>query len=152
MSIYLPERKWPRLVPADAIMVSIYAGLEQAYGLLSNVSEKGACVVSGVQFQPNSKILLRISFDPEGEPFSTEARVIWSRDESESEKKATFVHGLKFFMNSEEQRGELLAILTRPHFKQPVVPGNPSMRRDLGDLMEDLSQDLDNLGAKLGEE
>ena len=132
-------------------MVSIYAGLEQAYGLLSNISGEGACVVSGVHFQPNSTILLRISFDPEGEPFTTEARVIWSRDESESEKKATFVHGLKFHMISEELRGELEAILTKPDFNKPVVPGNASMRQGLGDVMEDLSGDLDNLGTKLGE-
>jgi hypothetical protein len=133
-------------------MVSIYAGLEQAYGLLSNISGEGACVVAGVHFEPNSTILLRISFDPEGEPFTTEARVIWSRDESESEKKATFVHGLKFSLISEEQRGELQAILSKPDFNKPVVPGNSSMRQGLGDVMEDLSQDLDKLGGKLGEE
>ena len=67
------------------------------------------------------------------------------------EKKATFVHGLKFHNISEEQRGELQAVLSKPDFNKPVVPGNPSMRQGLGDLMEDLSQDLDNLGNKLGE-
>lgn len=132
-------------------MVSVYAGLEQAYGLLSNISGEGACVVSGVHFEPNSTILLRISFDPEGEPFTTEAGVIWSRDESESEKKQTFVHGLKFNLISEEQRDELKAILTKPDFKKPVIPGNPSMRQGLGDVMEDLGDDLENLGNKLGE-
>lgn len=108
-------------------------------------------MVSGVHFEPNNTILLRISFDPEGEPFTTEASVIWSRDESESEKKATFVHGLKFNLISEEQRREIEAILTKPDFKKPVVPGNRSMRQGLGDLMEDLSEDLGNLGNNLGE-
>ena len=52
VSIYNPERQWPRLIPANAVMVSIFSGTEQAYGLLANISEVGACFVSGVQHVP----------------------------------------------------------------------------------------------------
>jgi hypothetical protein len=149
MSIYAPERKWPRLVPANAVMVSIYSNGDQAYGLISNISEMGACVVGGVHFEPGGKILLRISFDPEGEPFSTQAEVIWSRDESESEKKATFVHGLKFDMISDEQRNELHKILSRPDFKDPVIPGEAMPRAGIDKMMVDLNDEFDELAKKI---
>jgi hypothetical protein len=135
-------------VPDNAVMVSIYVGMEQAYGLLANISEAGACVVSGVNFEPGSKVLLRVGFDTEGEPFSSEARVIWSRDESESEQKATFVIGLKFDMISEEQQALLEEVLARPGFK-PVVPGKPAMNEGLDAMMMELGDDLDELGAKI---
>ena len=148
MSVYSPERKWPRLVPENAVMVSVYAGTEQAYGLLANISEAGACVVSGVNFETGSKVLLRVGFDNESEPFSSEAKVVWSRDESESEKKATFVIGLKFDMISEDQRAYIKSVLARPGFK-PVVPGKPGMSGGLDDMMLELGEDLDGLGAKV---
>lgn len=148
MSVYSPERKWPGLVPDNAVMVSVYAGTKQAYGLLANISEAGACVVSGVNFEPGNKVLLRVGFDTEDEPFSSEAKVIWSRDESESEKKTTYVIGLKFDMISEEQRVLLKKVLARPGFK-PVVPGKQGVSNELDAMMMDLSEDLDELGAKI---
>ena len=151
MSVYSPERKWPRLVPDNAVMVSIYVGMEQAYGLLANLSEAGACVVSGVDFEPGSKVLLRIGFDANGEPFSSEAKVVWSRDESESEKKATYVLGLRFDMISGEQMVLLKEALARPGFK-PIVPGKPDVGDGLDAMMLDLGDDLDELGSKVAPE
>jgi hypothetical protein len=148
VSVYLPERDWPRLVPENAVMVSIYVGTEQAYGLLANISEAGACVVSGINFEPGNKVLLRVGFDNESEPFSSEAKVVWSRDESESDKKATFVIGLKFDIMSEEQRNLLKSVLARPGFK-PTVPGKPHLGKGLDDMMMDLGEALDGLGSKV---
>jgi hypothetical protein len=148
VSVYSPERKWPRLVPDNAVMVSIYVGTEQAYGLLANISEAGACVVSGVDFESGRKVLLRIGFEDGREPFSSEAKVIWSRDESESEKKATFVLGLRFYLISDEQQLLLKEVLARPGFK-PVVPGKASMSDGLDAMMMDLGEDLDELASKV---
>jgi hypothetical protein len=147
VSVYSPERKWPRLVPDNAVMVSIYVGMEQAYGLLANICEAGACVVSGINFEPGSKVLLRIGFDSE-EPFSSEAKVIWSRDESESEKQATFVLGLRFDMISEQQQALLKEVLARPGFKL-IVPGKQGVGNELDAMMMDLGEHLDELGAKV---
>ncbi len=148
MSVYSPERKWPRLVPDNAFMVSIYVGIEQAYGLLANISEAGACVVSGVDFETGSKVLLRVGFDANAEPFSTEAKVVWSRDESESEKKATYVLGLRFDMISGEQMALLKEVLARPGFK-PTVPGKPDVSDGFDAMLLDLGGDLDELGSKV---
>jgi hypothetical protein len=125
--------------------------MEQAYGLLANISEAGACVVSGIDFEPGSKVLLRMGFDANAEPFSTEAKVVWSRDESESEKKATFVLGLRFDMISEEQMALLKEVLARPGFKLHV-PGKPAVGDGFDSMMMDLGDDLDQLGSKVGPE
>ena len=152
MSVYSPEYIWPRLVPANAVMVSIFSGTEQAYGLLANVSATGACVVSGVHFPSGCKVLLRIGFEPEGAPFSTEANVVWSRDESQSNRKPTFFHGVHFTMISDEQRSELIAILSGPNFHAPVIPGEPPTENGLNAMMVDLNEELDQLGKKLTED
>lgn len=149
MSVYYPERKWPRLIPENAVMVSVFQGGEQAYGLIANLSEAGACVVAGVHFEPGKNLLLRIGFDPEGTPFTTQAAVVWSRDESESAKKPTFVHGIKFVLISEEQRAELKNILSEPDFHAPVIPGMSSTSSGLDEMMIDLNEDLNELGDRI---
>lgn len=150
MSLYNPERQWPRLVPANAIMVSIFSGLEQAYGLLANVSEVGACFVSGVRFEPGSSILVRIEFEAKGKPFSSQAKVVWSRDESKPNKPASFVYGVKFAKVTEEQMAELKAVLNHPKFQKPVVPGKSEQESgELDKMMVDLSEDLEELGSKV---
>jgi len=155
LSKYQPERKrkWPRLVPANAVMVSVFLGAEQAYGLIANISKFGACVVSGVHFPPGNRVLLRIGFEPEGDPFATEADVVWTRDESEASQNPTFVHGVKFCLLSAEQVSQLAAVLSRPHFRSPVIPGKATA--DAGGLdamMVELNDDLDELGRKIGRE
>ena len=149
MGVYSPEFMWPRLVPANAVMVSIFAGTEQAFGLLANVSASGACVASGVHFQPGSKVLVRIGFDRDGVPFSTEAKVVWSRDESQSNREPTFYHGIHFTNVSDEKRSELMAILSGPNFNAPIIPGRPLMEGGLDAMLVDLNEDLDRLASKL---
>lgn len=149
MSKYRPERLWPRLVPTNSVMVSVFAGEAQAYGLIANISEAGSCVVSGVHFEPGTPVLLRIGFEFPDNPFTTEAKIIWSRDETEPGQKATFVHGVKFFLIA-EQRMQLRAILNRPGFKAPVIPGeDPSGTGKFHAMMVDLNEDLDQLATKV---
>jgi hypothetical protein len=150
VSIYQPERKWPRLVPANSVMVSIFLGAEQAYGLIANISGTGACVVSGVHFPPGNRVLLRIGFHPESDPFSTEADIVWSRDESEANHNPTFVHGARFAILSDEQRAELASFLSQPGFQAPIIPGKTaSGNSGLDAMMVELNDDLDELGRKI---
>jgi hypothetical protein len=104
-------------------MASIYAGTEQAYGLIANISQAGACLASGIAFKAGSKVLLRIGFDPEGEPFTTEARVVWSREGTENKQNPTYYHGVEFNLSTDEQGKELHLILSRPDFEAPIIPG-----------------------------
>ena len=121
MSKYLANRQFPRLVPQNSIPVSIHDGEHgQTFGLITNVSEGGASFASGVAYSPGAKILLRISFDRDAEPFVTEAAVAWSREEDGNKKG--FVHGVKFSILEEEQIKQLHVTLQRPEFQVVFRP------------------------------
>jgi len=91
-------------------MVSIFApDGTQAYGVIANISEGGAQVASGVVFEPESRVLLRIGFDPD-EPFTTSADIVWVRDESDDKHKSSYVYGVLFLITDPEQRQRLVEL------------------------------------------
>ena len=152
MTKYFPERVWPRLVPKGSVMVSVFGpASEQAYGVLSDVSEGGAQFVAGVLFDTNTRVLLRIGFNPD-EPFSTPADIVWTRDESDARHKANFAHGVRFRIEDPEQRDRLRAILTSPQFQRPIVPGAPRTAPGLGEVVRDLAEELVELGDRIQNE
>ena len=133
-------------------MVSVYGpSSEQAYGVLSDVSEGGAQFVAGVLFDTQSRVLLRIGFNPD-EPFSTPAEIVWTRDESDAKHKANYVHGVRFKITDPEQRERLRAILQSPEFAPPVVPGAPREATGLSSVVRDLGDELAELGDRIQNE
>lgn len=152
MSKYFPERVWPRLVPKGSVMVSVYGPQsEQAYGVLSDISEGGAQFVAGVLFDTKSRVLLRIGFNPD-EPFSTAAEIVWTRDESDAKHKANYVHGVRFRIADPEQRERLRGILQSPEFAPPVVPGAAREATGLSGVVRDLADELVELGDRIQNE
>jgi hypothetical protein len=152
LSKYFPERIWPRLVPNGSVMVSVYGPTsEQAYGVLSDISEGGAQFVAGVLFEPGSRVLLRIGFNPD-EPFSTPAEIVWTRDDSDSKHKSNYTHGVRFKIEDPEQRARLRATLMSPDFVAPVVPGAPRKREGLDTIVRDLGEELSELGDRIEKE
>ena len=152
VSKYFPERVWPRLVPKGSVMVSVYGPeSEQAYGVLSDVSEGGAQFVAGVLFETKSRVLLRIGFNPE-EPFSVPAEIVWTRDESDAKHKANYAHGVRFRLEDPEQRERLCAILRSREFVAPILPGAPREGPGLSDVVRDLSDELVELGDRIQNE
>ncbi len=141
---------WPRLVPAGSVMVSIFGpDGEQAYGVIANLSEGGAQVVTGVCFESGSRVLLRIGFDP-SEPFATPADVVWVRDEIDEKHKSSYVYGVRFRIKDPEQKARLREILESPSFEQPVVPGQPALTTvGLDNMMDDLGEELGRLGEQI---
>lgn len=150
VSKYSPERIWPRLVPQGSVMVSIYGpDGDQAYGVIANVSEGGAQVVTGVSFESGSRILLRIGFDP-SEPFATPADIVWVRNESDDKHKASYVYGVQFRIKDPEQVARLREILENPSFEQPVLPGQKAIPAvGLDGMMHELCDELGKLGERL---
>ncbi len=111
MAKYHPERFWPRLVPQNAITGSIYnRELGHAYGLITDLSEWGACVDTDVDFEPGTSVLLRIRFSSEGDPFVTEAEIVWRREQA-NRYMPRFVLRVKFSLSSDEQRSVLKTAL-----------------------------------------
>ncbi len=133
-------------------MVSVYGPTsEQAYGVLSDVSEGGAQFVAGVLFEPKSRVLMRIGFNPE-EPFSAPADVVWTRDVSDAKHKANYIHGVRFRIEDPEQRERLRAILTSPEFAHPIVPGVPRETPGFSEVVRDLADELVDLGDRIQSE
>jgi hypothetical protein len=133
-------------------MVSVYGpSSEQAYGVLSDVSEGGAQFVAGVLFDTNSRVLLRIGFNPD-EPFSIPADVVWTRDESDARHRANYAHGVQFRIEDAEQRDRLRAILASPEFEKPIVPGAPGTAPGLDEVVRDLAEELVELGDRIRNE
>ena len=152
MTKYFPERTWPRLVPKGSVMVSVHGPSSgQAYGVLSDISEGGAQFVAGVLFDTNSRVLLRIGFNPE-EPFSTPADIVWTRDESDARHRANFAHGVQFRIEDLEQRERLRTILTSPEFGSPIGPGAHRTAPGLGEVVRDLAEELAGLGDRIRNE
>ena len=114
MSKYRPEPLWPRLVPQNRTTVSIYnRELGHAYGLLTNLSEQGACFDTGAHFEPGMTVLLQILFNSDTDPFVIEAEIVWSREQSHSGKSRGFLHVAKFSFTTDEQRSIIAFVMKR---------------------------------------
>ena len=131
-------------------MVSIFGSDgEQAYGVLANISEGGAQLVTGVCFESGSRVLLRVGFDP-SEPFATPADIVWVRDESDETHKSSYLYGLRFRIKDPEQLARLREILESPSFTQPVLPGQqPTTTVGLDNMMDELGEELGKLGDRI---
>ena len=141
MSKYRPERYWPRLVPKNRTTVSIYdRELGHAYGLITNLSETGACVDTGVHFEPGTTVLLRIRFSSGAEPFVTEAEIVWGRGQGNPGTARSFLHGAKFSFTTDEQRFILKGVLNSVEFRAGSVDYPDASDKLMGDLNKDQEQ------------
>jgi hypothetical protein len=130
-------------------MVSIFGpDGEQAYGVIANVSEGGAQVAAGIQFESGARILLRIGFDP-NEPFATPADIVWARDDSDARHKSSYVYGVQFRLSDPEQLQRLRDLLSSPTFEHPVFPGQAPTTEGLDNMMTDLGDELSKLSEKI---
>lgn len=146
MSIYRPERDWPRYAPVNKILVSVIdRNLGRGYGEIHNISESGACFIVEKHFEPDSTVLLRLAFHNEPELFVVEAEIVWSRRRDDAEYP--FAHGVKFRFD-DEQRRQLKDLLESRYFKLDTPhTGKTSGAGALDDLMHELTDDLDRFAS-----
>ena len=72
------ERAALRLKPKSAVTVAIEAeDLSSAFGVVSNISEQGACLWTTGAFKVGVNLVLRLSFPREAQPLQAMGRVIW---------------------------------------------------------------------------
>lgn len=132
MTTYLPERVWPRLVPKDAVSVSIFGGDdEHGFGVLADLSRGGARITSEASFPMGCRVLLRIGFDPAA-PFSLPGEIVWLGDEWTDAGVATIAYGVKFDIEDPVQRARLEAILESSDFGPPTAPALREHRKPEG--------------------
>jgi hypothetical protein len=138
-----------RLVPRQSATVA-YRGEQQqvGYGILADVSEAGACIVTDSLMVPGTDLRLKLSFYREARLFETIARVVWSRDATASERgfAGLLLHGLRFTVTSTVERSRLVAILQKEDSFVTVF--KPTVT-EFDRLASSLSNELDALGEKM---
>lgn len=88
------RRRAPRVVPPEPVTVTMENGQGPvAYGVVSNISETGACVRTDIGFAPGEELLVRLNFAREAQPLSATGRVVW---QTPGEGKGSLRHGVQW--------------------------------------------------------
>jgi hypothetical protein len=139
-----------RLQPTYSATAAVYQDDEQiGYGIVTNVSEAGACIATDRPLAPGSDLTLKLSFYQQPRLFETVARVVWSRQAFATETgfAGLRLHGVRFTVTSTAERSQLLHVLERRGafitVFQPTVT-------EFDRLQSSLEGELDALGDKLG--
>ena len=133
-----------RLTPKQAATASVYRDEQQlAYGILTNVSATGACIVTDSRLAPGTDVNLLLSFYQQPQLIETGARVMWNRQGSGQEKgfEGLQLHGVRFTQTASYHRGRLLQVLDTSAFETVYTPTATEFERlqnDLGGALEDL--------------
>jgi Tfp pilus assembly protein PilZ len=81
----MQQRDAVRVTPRSAVTVAIEnQGYPMAYGVVANISERGACLWTNGKFAIGESLVLRLSFPHEPQPLQAAGRVVWEdlhRDE-----------------------------------------------------------------------
>ena len=82
------KRGVDRLCPRGVVSLSIYQGdgIPPAYAIVSDISDRGACVNSDRILFRGQNVRLRIQFEAERDLFETGGRVAWTRPSEGDEK------------------------------------------------------------------
>ena len=143
-----------RFAPRNSAMVAIHdEDAPFAYGVVTNISPSGACVVTTTPLPTGSNVLLKVSFYRQPEMLETRARIIWSREDRlgnpiREPDDAFLFHGVQFYGISTRQRSKLHQLLDSSEFQVVFAPGSGEFES----LMNELSDDLKQLGVKFEKE
>ena len=115
-----PTRTTRRYVPLEtvsAIMVSDDNLL--AYGVVSNISESGACLIANTSIEPSHKVRIQFIKSDRTELFQTNARIVWSGEgiDPQMEIVGTMV-GIAFEGLTAKRREAIAAILDQGSFHE----------------------------------
>jgi hypothetical protein len=149
-----PARISRRFAPRNSVTVAIQdQDSPFAYGVVTNISPSGACLVTAKPLPTGSTVHLRVSFYLQPELFEAQARVVWSRDdkrnlEGDDPLRGFLFHGVEFSGIPTNQRAKLLHMLDSPDFQLIYSPNNGEFES----LMSELGDDLKQLGTKFTRE
>ena len=141
------NRSSRRLTPRKPVTVALEDGeASRAYGVVTNISETGACVVTDSVVGQGRIVLLRMSFYRHADLFETEARVVWSGQEGSSSSTPVVLQGVQFTQLADRELTRLRALLASPDFVYGEVN---RVTPEFEDLVSALRKDLGRLGTKL---
>ena len=99
-----------RVVPGTAVTVMVEnQGIPLAYGVVANISDKGACVWTNGRFHVGENVSLRLSFAREPQTFEASARVVW--EEAPAEGAYALRYGLQWDPTPEAEQRRLKSLI-----------------------------------------
>ena len=141
-------RSLRRVAPKNAATIAVYQDSQQvAYGVVTNVSVTGACIVTDSALEPGSDIRLQISFYAQPQLYEMSSRVVWSRSGRSNEKgfEGLQLHGVEFLRSSAVMKSQLHALLAGDAFVNVYSPSST----EFDVLQSSLEQDLEALGSRI---
>ncbi len=135
------------MAPRRTATAAIYqAGSPLAFGVLTNVSETGACVVSNNAVDAGQRVAIKLSFYRQPDLFESEANVVWVREGIDKEVGRSLVFlGVRFVDLTDFQRRKLSRLLDSEDFLTVYIPGSTN----IAELRQELTHVLDELGDRL---
>ena len=146
------KRNFTRVRPRSVVSLAMYQGelIPPAYGIVSDISETGACIHSDRIHYRGQRLQLRIQFAAQPELFETLGRVRWIRPAlvGENGLRGGALAGVEFLLPSTTSMSKLRRLLVSADFEFPDSGGREfeefltAMRPfllKLGDLLDELS-------------
>ncbi|HJS75761.1 MAG TPA: PilZ domain-containing protein [Vicinamibacteria bacterium] len=144
------KRSFARVRPRGLVSLAMYQGerIPPAFGIVSDISETGACIHSDRVHFRGQKLQLRIQFASEPELFEIQARVRWIKPAlgGENGLRGGALAGIEFYLPSSTSMSRLRRLLVSPDFEYPQ-PGS----RDFEEFLKAMRPFLVRLGALLDE-
>jgi hypothetical protein len=104
------KRRAVRIVPRRAITVAIDDhGVPRAYGVVANISETGACLLTNGAFRVGERLTIQLSFAREPVPLETEGDVVWS---GSTQDRGVLRYGLQWAEASSPVREHLKTLIS----------------------------------------
>jgi PilZ domain len=144
------KRIFARVRPRSIVSAALYQGalIPPAFGIVSDISENGACFHSD-RFLPRGQTLqFRIQFAAQPELFEAHGRVRWIRPALHEENgvRGGALTGVEFFLPSSRAMVRLRRLLVTADFEAPEGGS-----REFEEFLETLRPFLTRLGALLDE-
>jgi hypothetical protein len=141
-----------RFIPKQSVTVAVNEdGFPLGCGVVRDLSESGACVVTDLLLKRGWRVGLRVSLERLGN-FETKGQVVWS-GEGEGAGDAVLgavLHGVQFTGLPDRVRAKLKGLLTTNAFDlAPTTNGGAADRTPFQEMLEELQPELDRLGSKM---
>lgn len=137
-----------RMAPKHAATAAVFRDSQQlAYGVVTNVSVTGACIVTDSRLAPGSDVDLKLSFFKQADLYEIGARVVWTRRGGAREKgfEGLQLHGVHFTLTSAMQKSRLHELLDSEDFDDVFRPS----ATEFDVLQNALAGELDELSTKM---
>lgn len=142
------KRNFTRVRPRSVVSLAMYQGerIPPAFGIVSDISETGACIHSDRIHYRGQRLQLRIQFAAQPELFETQGRVRWIKPAlgGENGVRGGALAGVEFHLPSTTSMSKLRRLLVSPDFEFPDSGG-----RQFEEFLRALRPFLLKLGALL---